>query len=96
MVFLVFSLELQLPECRSLKTKRHILKPLLNRLIKEFRITAAETGLNDIHDLAKLSCGLISNDKNYAAERLSFIPGFIEDSFKDLVILKYSTEELYF
>jgi uncharacterized protein YlxP (DUF503 family) len=95
MVFSVISIEIQLPGCRSLKEKRHLIKPLLNRLIRNYKVTAAETGFNDVHDLAIINCGLISNNNRYAAARLSSIPGFIEENFSNLVLLKYSLQEFY-
>ena len=70
MVYAVLILDLMLTDCRSLKEKRSILKPLLHRLHKEYNVSAAEVDKNDIWNEAIIACALISNEKRAAESEL--------------------------
>lgn len=93
MVFSIIILDLHLSS-RSLKEKRHILKPLLNRLHKEFNVSAAELDRQDLWHVAIVGCALLTNEKEFAGQLLSKIPGFINKSFPDIQITNYSIQYL--
>jgi uncharacterized protein YlxP (DUF503 family) len=90
MVYAVLVLDLKFSDCRSLKEKRSCLKPLLNRLHKEFNISAAEVDKNDLWNETVVACGLISNEKRPAESLLASIPGFLCKFFPAIEILSYS------
>jgi uncharacterized protein len=94
MIYAVLILNLKLGKCRSLKDKRSILKPLLHRLHREYNISAAEVGRNDIWNETILALGLISNNKNSAESYLAEIPVFLDKYFNEIEILSHSIQFL--
>lgn len=92
MVYAVLVLDLKLADCRSLKEKRSILKPLLYRLHKEYNVSAAEVDKNEIWNESILACALISNQKRAAESCLAKIPDFISKYFCVVDILSHSIE----
>jgi uncharacterized protein len=92
MVYAVLVLDLKLSNCRSLKEKRSNLKPLINRLHKEYNVSVSEVEKNDIWNETVVACGLISNEKRTADSSLASIPGFLSKYFSDIEILTYSIQ----
>ena len=81
------SIELHIPGSSSLKQKRSRLKPLVIRLGKEFNVSAAEVGLNDLHQSAEIACVAVSNDSRHLQQMLETIPPWIEKNRPDLQIV---------
>lgn len=92
MICAVLILDLRLTNCHSLKQKRSCIKPLINRLHKEFNVSSAEIDKNDLWDEAVIACGLISNEKNNSEGRLSQIVLFVEKYWKEVDIITYSIQ----
>ena len=90
MVYAVLVLDLRFADCRSLKDKRSILKPLLHKLHKEFNVSAAEVEKNESWNKAIVGCALISNEKQFAESCLAKIPDFITKYFPAVDILRFS------
>lgn len=61
--------ELHLPEARSLKDKRRIVKSLLERLHQRHRVSIAETDHHDLHQRAELVLAAVARTEQ-EAERL--------------------------
>ena len=55
-------ISLHIPDSRSLKSKRHIIKPILSRLHREFNISVVEYDRQDAWQEAELGIAMISND----------------------------------
>ncbi len=94
MVYSILILDLKFADCRSLKDKRSILKPLLQKLHREFNVSAAGVDKNEIWNESIVGCALISNEKQFAEACLAKIPDFISKYFSDVDILKYSIQIL--
>ncbi len=90
----ILTLHLQLPGCTSLKEKRSQIKPVLARLHREFNVSAAEDGLNDHWQEARLVCALVSNDASFSRQALQTVLDFTEEHFPDLYILEHRIEIL--
>ena len=60
----VLVLILRIPGCASLKEKRGRLKPLLAKLQKEYKLSAAEVDDHDIWGRSVVACALVSNSAN--------------------------------
>ena len=82
----LLSMKLTLPGCQSLKQKRSQLQPILSRLHKEFNVSAAEIGFNDIWQSSLLGVVIISNDANHNARVLNKAVVFIETNFPEIQI----------
>jgi len=81
-----------LPGCVSLKEKRSQLKPLINRLHREFRLSVSEIDLQDVHDQAVIGCALISTDRAFMEKYMQQVVAFIERYWKNLQLVSYKTE----
>ena len=53
----------RLHDCRSLKSKRKIVKSIISRLRNNFNVSVAEVGSNDIHQRAEIGFVLVGNNK---------------------------------
>ncbi len=53
----------RLHDCRSLKSKRKIVKSIIARIRNNFIISVAETGSNDIHQKAEIGFAIVGNNR---------------------------------
>jgi len=83
---------LRLPETSSLKDKRTLLRPLMDRVRRRFKIAVAE--VDQLDDLRAAAIGLVcvSNDARHANSLLSQAVDFIESTGRDLELLDYQLE----
>ncbi len=79
MVVGIIELELRIPECRSLKAKRSVVKKIIERTRARFNCAIAEVEKQDIHSRAVIGCAVVSASSRYvngAADKiLDFIAG---------------------
>ncbi len=52
---------LEIPECKSLKGKRSVLKPLLVHLREKFQVSVSEIGHHDMHHRAVIGVSILGN-----------------------------------
>ncbi len=64
-------IDLYLPDCRSLKEKRGLLKRLISRLRRDFNVSVAEVDKQDLHQSARLGVAIVCNDRSFANSVLS-------------------------
>ncbi|MBL0731980.1 MAG: DUF503 domain-containing protein [Desulfosarcina sp.] len=69
----------RLRDCRSLKSKRKIVKSIINRISNSFNISVAEVGSNDIHQRAEIGFALTGNDKRLINSKLDKVLNFAEE-----------------
>jgi len=74
---------LHLPGCASLKEKRGRIKPLINRLRREFNLSVAETGLNDKWTEAQIGCVMIGGDAAFLQSALETVRAWVEAHWTD-------------
>lgn len=86
------TIKLSLPGCASLKQKRSLLQPILSRLHKEFNVSAAEIGLQDVWQSAWIGCVLLSNDADHNARVLNKVVEFIETHFPEVQVEEFHIE----
>ena len=85
-------LHIRIPGCASLKEKRHRIKPLLARLHREFNVSAAEVGYNDVWQSAVIACALVSNDGGHTQRSLQKIVQWVETYWPDVTVVDESIE----
>jgi uncharacterized protein len=56
------ALELHLPYTRDLKSKRRVVRSLVERLHARFRVSAAETAWHDLHQRAEIGVAIVARD----------------------------------
>lgn len=66
----LLTVDLYLPEARTLKDKRQVLQSLLDRLAARFKVAVAEVGRNDNHHHAQVAVACVSNARPHCEEIL--------------------------
>lgn len=70
MVVGVMTWQLHMPESRSLKDKRHVVRSLKDRLRARFNVSAAETDHQELWQRAALTVAVVSNERAHAEQVL--------------------------
>lgn len=71
MVVGICVLELHLPQARSLKDKRRVVKSLIERLHQRHRVSVAETDFHDLHQRAEIGIALVAGGESEAGRLLA-------------------------
>jgi uncharacterized protein YlxP (DUF503 family) len=74
------SLELFLPECRSLKSKRRIIKSIQDKIRYRFNVSVAEVDHQDLWQRAGLGFACVGSSRKVVEKTLSGIVDFIEEA----------------
>jgi uncharacterized protein len=77
------TIHLHIPTCSSLKEKRSRLKPLLNRLHREFNISVSEVDLQDKWQEAVIACAMINSDSPHIQRSLQNVGKWVEANWED-------------
>jgi hypothetical protein len=91
MVVAVAQIDLHLPDSRSLKDKRGILKSLKDRIHNQFNVSIAEVDHQDLWQRACVGLVAVSNDRRYADGLLAQALRVVE-SHPAVSLLDYRTE----
>ncbi len=86
------TIKLYLPTAHSLKNKRGILKGMIARIGREFNVSIAQVGDQDIWQSALLAVVTVSNDSAYAHGLLSRVVEWIERHRPDVEIVHIQVE----
>ena len=81
------TLHLHLPGCGSLKEKRGRLKPLLNRLHREFNVSVAEMELQDVWQDALIACAMVNSDAAQLQRSLQTMVRWVEFNWPDVQVV---------
>jgi uncharacterized protein YlxP (DUF503 family) len=87
----VCTIEMHIPESGSLKTKRHSLKSLKDRIRSRFNVSVAEVDHNDLWQKASLAVAAVSNDKSYLNQTLDHVLDMVR-SVPEVSLLDYHIE----
>jgi uncharacterized protein YlxP (DUF503 family) len=63
----------RLHDCRSLKGKRKIVKPIISQLQKNFNAAVAEIGFNDVYHRAQIGFSLVGNNRKLVNSKIDKI-----------------------
>ena len=88
----LLTLHLHLPGCASLKEKRSRLKPLLTRLRREFNVSVAEIGQQDIWQNALVACAMVSNENGHTQRALQEVARWVERNWPDVTLMDEKIE----
>jgi len=78
MVVSMIQFIIELPEITSIKEKRRIVHSLRDKLIKKYRITAAEVDLHDSLAYSQIGGAVISNSRSYGESVMHKVLSFVE------------------
>jgi uncharacterized protein YlxP (DUF503 family) len=88
----IIVVHVQLPGCSSLKEKRGILKHLLDRLNKQFCVSASEIDRQDQWQESIIACAIVSNSQNHNHGILQKVPEFIQSHFPGIDVIDSKIE----
>ena len=74
----ISSFELHLPESRSLKDKRRVIKSLVERIHQRYRVSVAETDFHDLHQRAEISLAAVANGEGELTKMLEEVHGLVD------------------
>jgi uncharacterized protein len=74
---LSLSLDLHLPEVRSLKAKRSVVRPLVEGARRRYAVSAAEVGFQDQWQRALLGFAVVSGSEHHATEVIDEVERFV-------------------
>lgn len=86
MIIGVLTVSLSIPEARSLKDKRAILRSLKDRIMHRINVSAAEVGKQDLWQAAELAFVTVAAEKMTVDKRLSEISSLIRSNPRYIVI----------
>ena len=70
--------ELQLPQARSLKQKRRVIRSLIDRIHRRFRVSIAETDFHDLHQRSEIGIAAIARNDSDGQRLFDTIRDLIE------------------
>lgn len=95
MIVAVALIDLHIEYAQSLKEKRMVVKSLRDKLRHRFEISAAEVGMQDVHQHARIGISFVTGSKPTAEALLEKIQDFVEAN-TDAVVSGWTSELLEF
>ncbi len=77
MFVLALDLDLHLPECRSLKAKRAVLRPVTDGLRARFRVSVAEVGEQDRWQRARIGVAVVGATEHHVRDVMDEVERFV-------------------
>lgn len=93
MIVAVSVFEIHIPSCRSLKEKRRVIKPLIERIHRMFRVSIVETDYHDLHQRAEIAIAMVNRTYPEANSMMEEIRKVI-DEMPDAYLTSWSPEYL--
>ncbi len=81
----------EIPGNNSLKGKRRVIKPLMERIKHKYNVSVAEVDNQDVHRLATIGVAYVTNDSAMASRVLNQIVDMVDDS-GEVMLLDYMIE----
>lgn len=86
------TLKLYLPGVASLKEKRRYIKPLINKLQREFGLAVAEVEQQDVWQSSVIGLAVVSNDTRHVYSVLERAVHWIEDEYLAVQVIDWQIE----
>lgn len=78
MIVGIVSFELHLPESRSLKDKRRVVKSLIDRIHQQYRVSVVESAFHDLHQRAEISIAAVTLKEAEMEKLMNHIRDLVE------------------
>ena len=91
----VCKIRMRLAENNSLKGKRQVSKPIIERVKNRYNVSIAEVDDQDLWQLLTLGITCVSSSGPHANEMLSKVVDFIQQSKLDMEMLDYEIEIIH-
>ncbi len=95
MVIGVCQFTIQLPEARSLKDKRRVVKSIIERVQNRFNVSIAEVDGQDLWQVASIGIVCVSNSAPHADETLQHVIRFVDGNLQRGYLGQVHTEILH-
>lgn len=95
MLVVVALFELHIEFAESLKDKRMVVKSLRDKLRRRFEVSAAEVGLQDVHQRGRLAISFITIEHAMADRMIERLVDFVESN-TDATLAGWTIEKLEF
>lgn len=79
-------LEIYIPQAHSLKEKRMVIRPIIERLKNKFNVAVAEVDNQDSWQSATVAVVSVSTDRKHMEKVLQQVINFLDENFPDLHI----------
>jgi uncharacterized protein YlxP (DUF503 family) len=79
-------LDLHLPHSRDLKSKRRVVKGLVDRIHARARVSVAETGSHDLHQRAEIGIAVVSGDPGEVERMLGQVLEIAEQETQTMIL----------
>jgi hypothetical protein len=86
--------ELHLPECRSLKGKRKVIKGMIDRIHHRFRVSIAETGFHDLHQRSEIAVAVVSQSESDLERIFDGIRGIVDAAAPEAFLTRWEPQTL--
>jgi uncharacterized protein YlxP (DUF503 family) len=80
MILGTLELHLRLKGCFSLKDKRQVLRSILDRVRRDFQVSASEVGDQDLWNVATIAIATVSNDAAHVERILTKVFEMIDSN----------------
>lgn len=77
---------LQIPQSRSLKSKRHVIKGIIDRLKNKFNISVAEVDDNDLWQRATLGIAIVANERRFLDQVLDSVESHVASNPEVMIV----------
>ncbi|MCE2451954.1 MAG: DUF503 domain-containing protein [Nitrospinae bacterium] len=74
----LLNIDVQIPECRSLKAKRKIVQSITTRLRQRFNVSVAEVDFQDKWQRCRIGVSIVSNDSRFVDSQLRKVLNCLE------------------
>lgn len=85
--------EVHIPQSRSLKERRRVVRSLLERARSRLKVSAAETGHQDAHQRAELTFAYVTGDDRGERRVADALRSFFDDEM-ECVVTRWDSEIL--
>jgi len=91
MVISLLQLQISIPEARSLKDKRSVIRSLKDRTVAHMNVSVAETGKQDLWKGAELAFVSVAGTKEIVEKRMAKLVQVIRSDPRYVVMDMYTT-----
>lgn len=86
--------ELHLPECRSLKAKRKVVKGLVDRVHGRLRVSIAETDFHDLHQRSEIAVAIVGRSESEMDRMLDEVRALADACEPDAFVTRWEPQIL--
>lgn len=93
MIFAISVFELHIPTARNLKDKRRVVRAVIDRIHRRFRVSIAESDFHDLHQRAEIALALVHNGPGEVEQVLDQIRQLLDEQ-PESILLSWSPQFL--